>query len=222
MTGKDLVGLVVVDTAHDAALVGRLSEHQAEALALAVILVADTVVQRQLGALIILAQDEVDDARDRVGAVDRRCTVGQHFDAFDRSGGNRVDVAIGDALAVDQDQRTVGTEAAQRDEAAAGTTAVVDVRVIRITRDRRQLLDQITDGDLARLLDRGAVDADDRVRCFDIDATDIGTRHGDGFQFLTTLVLRVLREGSGAGQADRCRRTGVQRIAHGFEKLVAH
>ena len=123
-------------------------------------------------------------------------------------------------MAVDQGQGTSGAEAAQVDRRTAGAAAVVDVRVEHVTCDGRQRLQQVADGQLARLLDLGLVDSDDRIGCLDVDATDVRTRHGDRFQLLAAGV--VLRKHRSSRQADYRRGAGVQRIAHGFEKLVAH
>ena len=97
-------------------------------------------------------------------------------------------------VAVDQHQRARRTQAAQADRRSTGAAAVVDLRVDVRAGDRRQLLDQIAQRQLAGLLDRGAIDRDDRVRRFDVDATDVRTRDGDRFELLIVLVLRILRE----------------------------
>src|SRR5699024_4090362 len=76
-----------------------------------------------------LAGDDVDHAGDRVGAVDRGRTVLHDLDALDGGGGQHVEVERADlaagtgragALAVKQDQGTVGTEATQRQGLHAG------------------------------------------------------------------------------------------------------
>src|SRR5205823_11668377 len=75
-----------------------------------------------LSPLVILAQDEVDDAADRIAAVDGGRAVLQDLDAFDGCDGDVVDVdgdAVGEgparahAPAVDQYQSPLGTEATQ-------------------------------------------------------------------------------------------------------------
>jgi hypothetical protein len=123
-------------------------------------------------------------------------------------------------MAVDQHQRARRAEAAKANRRSTGTAGVVDLRVDVRAGDGRQLLNEIAQGQLAGLLDRGAINRDDRVRRFDVDATDVRTRHGDGFQLLIALVLRVLRKSRGS-VADHRRCACVQRKAHGFEKLVA-
>ncbi len=201
MSGQNLLGPVVVDAGHDRALVGALAEREFIALAFAIILVGDTVVRRELGALVIAAQDEVDDARDRVGTVHRRGTVGQDFDALDHVGRNVVRVAREVTVAVDQRQRTGRAQAAQTNRRETRTAGVVDLRVDVRAGDRRQLLDQITQGQLAGLLDRGAINRDNRIRCLNVDASDVRTCDRNRFEFLAVLILRlILREKNRTGQ----------------------
>ena len=68
--------------------------------------------------------DEVDDARDRVRTVHRRCAAGEDFDALQHRSGDNVDVArLGgrlriarrEAAAVDQGQRALRAEIAKVD-----------------------------------------------------------------------------------------------------------
>ena len=97
-------------------------------------------------------------------------------------------------VAVDQHQRARRTEAAQADRREPRAAAVVDLRVDVRAGDRRQLLHEIAERQLAGLLDRGAIDRDDRIGRFDVDATDVRTRHGDRFELLIALVLRRLAQ----------------------------
>ena len=90
-----------------------------------------------LHARIVLARDEVDHARDRIGTVDGRGTIAQHFDALDRGERDllQVDRAAvegvhGHAAAVQQDQRALGAEAAQRSTGEARPRRVAE-RVAR-------------------------------------------------------------------------------------------
>jgi len=182
------VGLVVVHAAHDAALVGRLAKREGVALLLAVVVVGLTKVRRELGALVILAQDEVDHAADRVGTVDRGRAGGQHVDMIDHRGGNRIrihgaaDGIADDPMTVDQDQRAIRPQAAQSNAAGAGTAAVVDLRVGVATGDGRQILHQVTQGQLAAGLDGCAIDGHDRAGRFQIHAANVRTGHHDRLQ----------------------------------------
>jgi len=83
---------------------------------------------------VVLAQDEVDDAADGVGAVGRRGAVLEHLDALD--GGHRdlvqvddaaVEAVCRDAASVQQDQRRVGALQAQ----VGGGRAVVAAGLAR-------------------------------------------------------------------------------------------
>ena len=117
-----------------------------------------------LEAVEVLAQDDVDDARDGVGAVHGRGAVLEDFDTLDRRHGDRVDVdevggdAFGeradrDAAAVDQHQRRVGAEAAQADgDGAVGRRVlVVAARRERAVAGGRHLLEQLLQVGVARL-----------------------------------------------------------------------
>src|SRR5205807_412072 len=59
-------------------------------------------VDRGLASGVILAQNEVDDAADRIAAVDGGGSVLEHFDTLDCRGGNVIDVdrgAVGESAA---------------------------------------------------------------------------------------------------------------------------
>ena len=123
---------------------------------------------RQVGAPIdlhagkILARDEVDHARDRVGTVDGRRTFAQHFDTLDRRKRNllQVDRAAVEgvnrhAAAVQQDQRAVRAEAAQRSAGEARPRRVAErVReLVAPAAVRDQLVDELLGVDDAQLID---------------------------------------------------------------------
>ena len=87
---------------------------------------------RDLRALEVAPGDEVDHAADGVGAVDRRCTIAQHFDAFDRGERDRIQVDCAaleamrrHAAPVQQHQRRVGALAAQVGTGDAVVAALV-------------------------------------------------------------------------------------------------
>src|SRR5690606_14588685 len=122
------------------------------------------VAVTQLGAVEVLAQDDVDHAADGVGAVHRRSAVGQDLDALDRGQRDGVDVGarggrhrVGrGATAVDQHEGTAGAEAAQVDRRQRlGRAARLRLEVAEggeggITQDVR-------DGDVTGGIDRCAV-----------------------------------------------------------------
>jgi len=133
--------------------------------------------------------------------------VGQHVHALDHVLRDHVEVGIGQALAVDQHQGTVGTQAAQRHarcavaafQRRAGDTAAVAVvlRIGRVARDTGQLLDHITQRGRAVIGDRRAIDGHHRVGGFRVDAADqrAGDRNGGkrlGRRFARGLVCGPL------------------------------
>jgi hypothetical protein len=130
--------------------------------------------------------DEVDHAADRVGAVDRRSAVLQHFDALDRRHRDRIQVdrralhAVGrHAAAVQQDQGRVGALAAQVGRARAVVAALgaggdVGVRrqVVGTVAVDVQVGDQLLGGDDALVFQLLAADDFERQRAFLGDALD--------------------------------------------------
>jgi len=85
-------------------------------------------------------------------------------------------------MTVDQDQRAIRPQAAQSNAAGAGTAAVVDLRVGVATGDGRQILHQVTQGQLAAGLDGCAIDGHDRAGRFQIHAANVRTGHHDRLQ----------------------------------------
>ena len=124
---RERVLVLVVDETEDVELVfGQvaLAEATADFVGLAARILRAGELGGEFDAFVVLAGDEVDHAADRIRAVQGRGTVAQHFDAFDCSQRDRVQVGrravarsadglIGDPAAVQQDQRLVGTESAQ-------------------------------------------------------------------------------------------------------------
>ena len=130
---------------------------------------------------IILARDEVDHARDRVGTVDGRRAFAQHFDALDCRKRDllQVDRAAvegvhGHAAAVQQDQRAIGAEAAQRGTGEARPRRVTEpVReLVALATVGDQLVDELGGVDDAELIDFLARDHRHRQGRFALDALD--------------------------------------------------
>src|SRR4029079_14635707 len=96
-----------------------------------------------------------------------------------------------EAMAVDQDQRALRAEAAKADRRDAVAAAVVDLRIRVRTGDDRKFLHEIAERQLAGLLDRRAIDRDDRIRRLDVDAADL--RAGDRDRVELLLGCAVLR-----------------------------
>lgn len=118
-----------------AAIVERGAGRQVGTEGGAVALFGDLVAAVQLQAFEFVVDDEVDDARDGVGTVGGRCTAGQDVNALDEGERDVVEVDTADqfggddALAVQQDDVAVRTEAAKVDVACAAV-AVVDAEPI--------------------------------------------------------------------------------------------
>ena len=126
--GEALVFLVVcqIEKAVGAEIEALVDRHVV-CLALAHVILADRAGGDAGG--IVALQDDVHDARDRIGAVLGCCAVFQHFDVIDRCQRNRAQIRGGRSLigarvdlevarcmaplAVDEDQRVVRAEAVQ-------------------------------------------------------------------------------------------------------------
>jgi hypothetical protein len=105
-----------------AALAAMISRSLVARPAEVVLVPVHVVLAGDLDPFEVLLHDEVDDARDGIGAVHGRGAARQDVDALDHRGRDLVDVrgdgrglhtAVGHAPAVDQDQRSVRAEAAQ-------------------------------------------------------------------------------------------------------------
>ena len=66
-------------------------------------------------------------------------------------------------MAVDQQQRARRTEAAQRNRRRTGAAEIVHARVGVLAGDRRQVLHDVADRELAGPFDARAVDDEDRI-----------------------------------------------------------
>ena len=158
----------------------------------------------------VLAQDEVDHAADRVGAVDRGGTVGQHFDALDRQHRDRVQVGsfanvwcLGHATAIHQHQGTARTQAAQvgfREALRAAAALRAEVAEGR----KRQRTNELGDGDRARGFELLTVDDRDRQRAFGIRTLDARTRDLDALGILRHRGQGRDRDGAAEGQQHTC------------------
>src|SRR5688572_6869018 len=156
-------------------------------------LLGDCAVDRGFAADVVLAQDEVDHAGDRIGAVDRGGAFLQHLDALDRRDRDVVDVdgrAVGqspagsDALAVDQDQGALRAQAAQRyaGNAASARAGRRRLHAVAVALQRDvQALQELLDVRGAGSFDFFARDDLDRQGGFGVDASQRGT--GDFYPF---------------------------------------
>ena len=201
----DRVGLGVADAEHGiaAAVVEIGAEGEAGADDGAVALLGDAEAAGRLEPGEVAPGDEVDDAGDGVGAVDRGAAAGGDVDPLDQGGRDVVDVddrgdAVGDeALAVEQDEVAVGAEAAQVDIGRA-VGAVVDRRA-DIGDGAGQVADQLLGGDRLLELDLVLVDDLDRARLLEVRIAD--ARAGDDDRFAALAGGSAWAVSTGAGSS---------------------
>src|SRR5262249_2121814 len=151
----------------------------------------DAVLGGGLGAVVLLAGDDVDDAGDRVRAVDRRAAVLQHLDALDGGRRDRVEIDAGrgaeaarhHALAVHEDERARDAEAAEVDAGravgAVGRAAVVELEVRRVAL-LGHALEEVTEGELAAVLPLLPRHDGDRRGGVEVLAAEAGAGDDDG------------------------------------------
>ena len=175
----------------------------------------DAAVDADLQPFIFLVQHEVDDARDRIRAIGRRCAAGHDLNPLDQRlrDGVDVDQAVDGrghrTASVEQYQRAFRPQVAQVQRVDPGLAArQVQARVGGLGRSchRRQLIDEI--GDIVRrrrVLDILQRQHGQRRRCLESVASD--ARAGNGHVTLRHLLLRrkrhVLRRGLRGGGAER-------------------
>src|SRR6185312_4362824 len=136
-------------------------------------------------AVVILLQDEVDDAGDGVGTVYGRLTAGHDVDAVDEVLRNVVDVDVEDARragdeapAVDQHKRAVRAEAAKIEEVlTGGADEAAGVLLAEGRPKRRKVVQRVTDADLALVGQFLRADRRDRHWRLEVRTLDAGTRH---------------------------------------------
>ncbi len=139
-------------------------------------------------ALEFALQDEVDDARDGVAAVDRRGAVAEDLHPLDRRHGNLAEVdadaglvaegVVADAPPVEQHQCRAFSEAAQRYAGEAGMPLVADAHgMIGVARVRAQSRDEFLDARDAHALDFLARDHLHRQRALHVCGREL--RAGD-------------------------------------------
>ncbi|HLX28132.1 MAG TPA: hypothetical protein VKV24_06570 [Casimicrobiaceae bacterium] len=98
-------------------------------------------MREDLGATVVFAQDEVDDAADRVAAIDRGCAVCEHLDMVDRRERNRVQV---DAAGSERVRRHTAT-VEQRDGelvTQSAQSAAREPRGVRATLESLRLVER--------------------------------------------------------------------------------
>ena len=140
-TGKGAVGIaqlaavVIVEGRSDAAPTETRPCDTRDMLGRGITLDGIAILAPDLGALVVLAQDDVDDTGHGIGAINGRGPITQHLDALHGGGGQAVEIhegvghalgkaIIGKAPPIDEHQRAVLAEAAQTGPGASGCKAV--------------------------------------------------------------------------------------------------
>ena len=185
-----------------AAARGFLAVAQRQPALLSIATLGQAVARRDFAALLLLLQDDVDDAGHRIGAVDGRCAAAHDLDAVDHGQRNAVEVGqpaqvgrsqavVRHAAAVDQDQRRARAQAVQAGRRRGGERllrleAAIGRHVHRVVADHAGLVAQQLEHRLvAAGFDLRAADARQRGRRHHVDggARNVRARHFDGRQF---------------------------------------
>jgi hypothetical protein len=131
-----------------------------------------------VNAGVIGPKDEIDDARDRIGAIKRGRAIPKYLDAFNRRQWNRVEIN-GDArecirceaATVHEHERRVRSDATQRNGRITGIRQpVAVVRVGCATGIERRVEEQLACGRESRPFDLVARDDRHRRQCLDVRA----------------------------------------------------
>ena len=209
-----------------AAAVGKvLAVHRRNVFVAGEALFSDPALAADLKAAVVLLQDEVDHARDRVGAVDRRIAAGDDINAFNQVARDRANVRRNGvvenvrrnvAAAIDQHQRARSAEPAQIEQAEAGD-ADAQARVLlgESAAQLRQVVERIADIVLALLEKVLADNRSDRHGRFQVRALDARTGNHDCRALLVGVANAVaVRIGAvGGGGRSGCLRSSGGRIA---------
>ncbi|ETC87761.1 hypothetical protein XHC_2745 [Xanthomonas hortorum pv. carotae str. M081] len=181
-----------------AALPGLAPFHSQRA-AVGIAMRALCVIDRGGKTVVLVLENDVDHAADRIGAIHRRGSIGEHFHPLHHRCGNRIDVHArrrghaarwaGHAMTVDQYQGAFRPQIAQRHQRATMAEAGVERRARHEAGHRRQLLQQLAERALAAVFDALPVDHDDRAGRLCIDAAQMGTGDVDLIQGLGGVVV---------------------------------
>jgi hypothetical protein len=167
---REVVAVHMLVGQHGLSGIPHLADGRAVDGFLEIAIARETLAAEYLGAVQVTSRNDVDHAGHGIRAVDRRSAVGHHFHAAHRQRrqDRRIGAAriVGDAVAVDHDQRGVGTHAAQVHGVAIDDVARAAVLAARVLADAqvevlRQVLDDAVDGDLAGIRERIAIQRDD-------------------------------------------------------------
>ena len=208
----DRVFLVIAGAQHQVALFTGQAEGGIEALCIGITARGNAVERAGFHAFEILAQDEVDHAADRIGAIDGRGAILQYFHAFNQRHRDGVHVhraiGVGDgadpALAVHQHQRAVHAQSAQVDRRSACAATVVDLGIGCGTGDGRGALQEFAHRGCAGAFDALAVNGEYRAGGFQVGALDARAGDLDPVQ-VGGLFLRSSLLGEGAARCSQCK-----------------
>ena len=217
--------LVAADVHEEVEAVGAAADRGIARVGAAVAGRVVAAVNVEAEPVLLLLGDDVDDAGDRIGTVQRRGAVLQDLDAVDDAGRNRVEIDrrgnarrgrfIDPAQTVDQHQRALGAEVAQRDGRRTGTDAAavrrktevaggIEFGIERRAADR-QLLENVADRSEAGLRDVFRGDRQDGRLALELGLPDARAGDLDRPQFLDVLAALVLGEHRNCIQAcDDC------------------
>jgi len=151
--------------------------------------VAGAALGAELDAFVVILEDEVDDAGDRVRTVDRRIAAGDDVDPLDevsrdgvhvRRVGVEQHVARNVAAAVDENQRALRAEAAQIEQVQTGSAEELGrVRLAERAAQGRKVVEGVTDRDAAGFEELFAADRSHRNGGFEVGTTDARTGNDD-------------------------------------------
>ena len=213
---------------HDAAAFSSGAEDEVEVVRVRAFVFREVRADLECRAVEVLAQDDVDDAAEGVGAVDGRGAVREHLDAFDGGERNGVEIHRGGAgeriarhaAPVDENRRAIRAEPAQihqRDlaEAAAGAFAEGAEGVVG------GVAQQIGNVLQAGELDLRPVEDRDRIRRVGDLAADARAGDDHRLDFRCALgLLRRSRQRQPPQGPSGCHCPNCVRQARAFEHLV--
>ena len=189
----------------------------------------ETAAQGHIVAVVVAPQNRVHHAGGGIGAVDRRSAVTQHFDALDRGGGKLVHVdrerghtALGladrvrrEPAAVDEHERVARADAAEVERGVV--TAGVGPEDVGLGEREdapvRQELEQLGRRGRGANVEVVEIEHGNRQRGLLVDAADVRTGDGEGFEF-NRLARRCWRRcglGAAIGNEQPDQRQGCDR-----------
>ena len=221
----DRAALGIVDTGHQRTALAGDAPSQVDGGFITIATRGLAVTHGSLGTVKTLLGDDVDHAGDRIGAVDGRSAVLEHFHALDQRHRNHVQIdravgagaAVDDAAAIEQHQGAVDAQPAQVD--LGGAVAVLGPVGIALAAGKtgrgRQALQQGVNRSGTGAFNGLCIDHADRadpgqLRALDMAAGDLhGVQRAGGF----IRGLRVLRiggvDGGGTQQCTNGRSQGL-------------